>query len=151
MTPLEIALRYIRRSWNPVPIPYRAKGPTVRGWQKRVIDETSAPRYFNGAAQNVGVVLGPTSKGLTDVDLDCAEAIALAPYLLPKTDAVFGRPSKRDSHYLYKTALAESVEKAVVAFDAPGKQRIVELRVGGASKGAQTIFPGSTHETGEAI
>jgi hypothetical protein len=28
---------------------------------------------------------------------------------------------------------------------------MVELRIGGGSKGAQTVFPGSTHEDGEAI
>jgi hypothetical protein len=52
---------------------------------------------------NVGIVLGPSSQGLTDVDLDCVEAIAIAPYILPRTEAIFGRASKRASHWLYYT------------------------------------------------
>jgi hypothetical protein len=118
-----------------------------------VIDAAAAPRYFNGKPQNIGIVLGPTSKGLTDVDLDCAEAVALAPYLLPRTEARFGRRSKPDSHYLYETALAETAGKATLTFKAPKTgEMLVELRVGGpAGNGAQTVFPGSVHESGEPV
>jgi hypothetical protein len=152
---LDLALSYIERGWNPVPIPARQKGPTDTGWQQRHIDAASAPRYFNGE-QNIGIILGPTSRGLTDIDLDCAEAIAIAPYILPRTNAIFGRASKRASHWLYYTDLALTSETAAIKFKNPikdpdGKQRmLVELRIGGNS-GAQTVFPGSTHETGEAI
>jgi hypothetical protein len=31
------------------------------------------------------------------------------------------------------------------------EQMILELRIGGGGKGAQTVFPGSVHETGELI
>jgi AAA domain/Bifunctional DNA primase/polymerase, N-terminal len=150
--PLDIALDYIRRGWNPVPIKYRAKGPTDDGWQRRIIDAGNAAPHFNGAQMNIGVVLGPSSHGLTDVDLDCAEARAIGPYILPRTDAIFGRASSRAAHRLYCTDLAVSSEKAVLTFNDPqSKARLLELRIGG-DKGAQTVFPGSTHkETGEAI
>src|SRR4051794_19354125 len=151
MTPLDTALRYVRRGWNPVPIPPRAKRPTDPGWEKRIINERSAPRHFNGKAQNIGVILGRTSQGLTDVDLDCREAIALAPYLLPRTDAIFGRASKPASHWLYYTALSETGTGAAIQFkEGPSGSMLVELRIGGAS-GAQTIFPGSTHESGGPV
>lgn len=39
----------------------------------------------------------PGYRGATDLDLDMPEAIAAAPYLLPKT-AVFGHASKPASH-----------------------------------------------------
>src|SRR4051794_30100007 len=150
-SPLDLALRYIRRGLNPVPIPFKAKGPTDKGWQERVITAENAPQFFNGQAQNIGVILGPTSGGLTDIDLDCPEAIAVAPYLLPETHAVFGRPSKPRSHYLYYTSLAETAGKATHKFQDPaGNAVLVELRVGGRS-GAQTVFPGSTHPSGEVI
>src|SRR4051794_33921000 len=116
MNAFDTAIRYIRRGWNPVPVPHRAKRPTDDGWQKRIIDEASAPRYFNGKAQNVGVILGPTSQGLTDIDLDCREAIDLAPYFLPRTDAIFGRASKPASHWLYYTALSETGTGAAIQF-----------------------------------
>jgi len=93
MTSLDFARSYIKRSWNPVPIPHGDKQPSDKGWQDRVIDEASAQQYFNGKAQNIGVILGPTSNGLTDVDLDCPEAVAAAPDLLPPTSAIFGRSS----------------------------------------------------------
>jgi len=112
VTSLDIARSYIKRGWNPIPIPHRSKRPADKGWQERIIDEASAPQYFNGRDQNIGIMLGPTSKGLTDVDLDCLEAVLAAPHLLPETNTVFGRPSKRSSHYLYRTDLAKTLGKA---------------------------------------
>ena len=151
MTPLDIAVGYIARGWNPVPIPYRTKGPTGNGWQTRIITAGTAERHFDGNVANVGIILGPTSSGLTDVDLDCPEAIALAPAVLPPTLAKFGRPSKRASHWLYVTDLATTADIAAVQFRHPvSKDMLIELRIGGA-KGAQTVFPGSVHESGEPI
>jgi hypothetical protein len=150
-TALDIALSYIERGWNPVPIPHKAKGPSGVGWQNRHIDAASAPRFFDGTPLNIGIILGPTSNGLTDVDLDCREAIAIAPYTLPKTNAIFGRASKRFSHWLYCTDLAVTTERATIQLKDPRtKAMLLELRIGGES-GAQTVFPGSTHESGELI
>src|SRR6266849_566608 len=154
---LNIALSYIARGWNPVPVKYRTKKPIGAEWQTRIIDAASAPKYFNGGPLNVGVILGPSSQGLTDIDLDCAEAIAIAPYILPPTKALFGRTSKRCSHRLYSTDLAVTIDNAAVPFDDPKakkeqkKARLVELRIGGGDRGAQTVFPGSIHESDEAI
>jgi hypothetical protein len=156
MKPLDIALDYIERGWNPVPVHYRAKHPlTGEGWQHIVIDQASAPDYFNGAPMNIGVQLGTASNGLTDIDLDCTEAIRIAPYVLPATRAIFGRVSKRASHRLYYTDLANRIDNAVLAFNDPNKGvedgRLLELRIGGGGKGAQTVFPGSVHKEGEPI
>jgi hypothetical protein len=131
---------------------YRTKGPTEDGWQLRVIDVGNAAQYFNGEQMNVGVILGPSSHGLTDTDLDCVEARAIGPYILPKTGAVFGRASSRNAHWLYYTDLSVGFGKAAIVFNDPKtKKRLLELRIGGG-KGAQTVFPGSTHkETGESI
>ena len=121
-----------------------------------MIGEPDLPRYFNGKPQNVGVVLGPTSNGLTDIDLDCREAIELAPHVLPKTGAIFGRHSAPASHWLYRTKLASTSEdeKATIQFKDPTRPAdeamLLEVRVGG-DKGAQTVFPGSVHETDEEI
>jgi Protein of unknown function (DUF3987)/Bifunctional DNA primase/polymerase, N-terminal len=154
MTPLEVALSYIARGWNVVPIPFRKKGPLNNEWQKRHIDAEAAPHFFNGAQQNVGVQMGAASGGLTDTDLDCAEARAIAPYFLPKTNAIFGRASSRNSHWEYITDLWTTTDKAVFTFDDPSRKvdaRLLELRVGGGGMGAQTVFPGSVHEKGEPI
>jgi hypothetical protein len=137
-TALDIALGYIDRQWNPVPVRFLTKIPIGDDWQKRKITAESAASYFSASdPQNVGVLLGPTSRGLTDVDLDAVEAASVAPYLLPITKAVFGRASKRASHWLYFTDLAASAATAVINFNDPGGGRLLELRIGG-QKGAQT-------------
>ena len=74
-SPLDFALEYIRRGFSPIPILHKDKSPPKKkGWQKLRINADTAPRFFNGAAQNIGVLMGPASGGLTDVDLDCDEA-----------------------------------------------------------------------------
>jgi hypothetical protein len=151
-TTLDIACDYIARGWNPVPIPHRTKAPRGDGWQHRRITVERAPQWFNGAASNIGVQLGAVSNGLTDIDLDCAETITIAPYILPPTKAIFGRPSKRNSHRLYITTLSGGTDAAAIQLKDPRtKGVLLELRIGGGDKGAQTVFPGSVHPDGEPI
>ena len=153
---LQIALDYIDKGWNPLPIPYKTKAPIGKEWQNLKIDRTNASQYFNGAPQNIGVQLGAKSNNLVDCDLDCSEALQIAPLLMPMTKAVFGRKSNRYSHNLYYSDLADTVDKAAIQFKDPNQQSedkvsLLELRVGGGGKSAQTVFPGSTHPSGEAI
>jgi hypothetical protein len=157
-TPLDLALAYLARGFAVIPVPFRKKKPAIDGWQRLRLTAESAPSYFNGGPQNVGILLGPASRGLTDIDLDCAEAVRLAPDFLPVTEATFGRASKRTSHWEYRTDLADTDKRASIAFREPktlssnGKPNmLLELRIGGGDKGAQTVFPGSTHESGEEI
>src|SRR4051812_49404189 len=151
MSAREIAIEYIRRGWSPVPVPFKQKGPTLPGWQQLRLTEENAAAYFDRSAQNIGVLLGPSSGGLTDVDIDCAEALALADHFLPSTGACFGRHSKPRSHRLYRTKLSETEGKATLTFKDPETgEMLVEVRLGGES-GAQTVFPGSVHPSGETI
>lgn len=143
MSALDLALDYIARGWAPVPIPHRTKRPTLKSWEALRITEADAPRYFNGAAQNVGIILGQPSGDLVDADLDCPEAVWLASSFLPPTEAVFGRDGKPKSHRLYKAALPKRLEFA----DPDDGEMLLELR----TNGGQTVFPGSTHQCGEAI
>jgi hypothetical protein len=142
----DVAVEYIKMGWRPVPIPYREKGPTITGWTELRIVEENAQHYFNGAPQNIGIILGETSKGLVDVDIDCPEALLLAPHLLPATSGRFGRASKRASHWLYFSDVPKHLKFEDPNIDGPGKT-IVELRSGGV----QTVFPGSVHVSGEDI
>jgi hypothetical protein len=157
MTPLDAALSYISRGWNPTPVKHRNKAPIGDEWQARVIDANTAPQFFNNKPMNIGVILGPTSHGLTDVDLDCGEAVAIAPYVLPQTKCLFGRAGKRMSHWLFYTELCASADIAAIAYDDPNKKgkkdgRLVELRIGAEGHGAQTVVPPSIHkDTGEPI
>src|ERR1700730_17275945 len=148
---LDAAISYIRQGFAIVPVPYRQKGPIIEGWQNLRITAEDAPRYFNGGPQNIGVIQGHASGGLTDIDLDCQEAIAAAPYLLPKKTSAFGHASKRASHWIYKTNLAETQDRAAIKFMSAGRSGLLEVRTGGGGFAAQTIFPPSTHISGELI
>jgi hypothetical protein len=154
MTPLEIARNYQKRGWQPLPIAHRSKNPNFPGWQTFETNEADLPKHFNGAAQNIGVSLGRRSNGLTDLDLDSIEAVKTADYFYAATGAEFGRASKPRSHRLYvcdeeiyekfnNPFLLASPDKAIRETAC-----ILELR---GKKGLQTVFPGSTHESGESI
>jgi hypothetical protein len=95
----------------------------------------------------VGVVTGPLHGGPVDVDLDCHEALVVAPGYLPKTNAIFGRKSKPKSHYIFNVLDDECTKK--IYTDPIDNKVILELRGDG---GHQTVFPGSIHEgTGELV
>lgn len=114
-----------------------SKRPAAAGGSWK--DSIDPPESF-ADGDNVGVRLGAPSGGLVDIDLDCPEAVALAPAFLPPT-ATFGRTSKPRSHWLYKV-----VDLSTDKSRKPSRSS-VEFR----STGGQTVFPGSTHETGEPI
>jgi RecA-family ATPase len=148
----DAALDHAKRGWSTVAVAFKGKRPIFDDWHHHCIMQETVPQYFNGAPRNVGVRLGAASGGLTDIDLDCAEAITIAPYVLPKTPAIFGRKSKRNSHLLYITTLSNDCDTAATqARDPRTKGMLLELRIGGGDKSAQTVFPPSTHESGELI
>jgi hypothetical protein len=153
---LAIVCTYIRNGWAPVPIPFRQKGPVIKDWPALRLNEESAPKYFANGPMNIGVILGAASDGLTDIDLDCTEALAVAAAVLPPTKR-FGRRSTRAAHWIYRSSFSAST-KASITFDDPVKlrqdpkgARLLELRTGAGDKAAQTVFPGSVHVSGEPI
>jgi Bifunctional DNA primase/polymerase, N-terminal len=147
MTAAAIARDVLRRGYKPVPVPIGKKSPVLTEWQHLDVTAASVPDYFNGGDKNVGAIMGPRSGGLADADLDCREAVDLAPYFLPQTGSIYGRAGKRRSHYLYRCS--DPPDKAVVKFLDETRAVIVELRLGGGGKGAQSIWPGSLHTSGE--
>jgi putative DNA primase/helicase len=140
---LDHARAYLSRGWRVIPVPFQSKKPTITGWPALRLDEGDLAQLFNGQPSNIGTLLGEPSGGLTDVDLDCPEAVRLAPRFLPMSRSLFGRANKRRSHWLYYAGPVVSTEK----FEDLDGAMLVELR----STGAQTVFPGSVHECGEPI
>jgi hypothetical protein len=151
-TPLDYARDVLRRGWTPLPIPFKSKNPNFKSWQHFKITENDIPAHFNGQPQNIGVLLGEASGGLVDIDLDCAETVMLAETFLPPTGATFGRATKRKSHYLYYSSIpTKKYRDPLLESHSDEAERkkatLVEIR----SNGAQTVFPGSVHPSGEAI
>lgn len=134
-TVIEAARDYLARGWQIVPIPVGRKGPIVQGWQCRQWQ----PEDFEPDS-NIGIILGPRSGDLVDVDHDCSEALMLAPIYLPPTGAIFGRSSKPRSHWLY---VSPSAVKESFA-DLLSGEMLVELRAAGRDGAAhQTLVPPS--------
>jgi Primase C terminal 2 (PriCT-2)/Bifunctional DNA primase/polymerase, N-terminal/Family of unknown function (DUF5906) len=138
---VSIALSYRRKGWRVIPIPRGSKAPKTTRWQFLQVTEAEIPDLFDQFC-NIGVIL---DNGLVDSDLDCFEAIELAPEILPPTPAVFGRNSKPESHWLYRVVGSMPAEKFT---DPLTGEMLVELRSNG---GLQTIFPGSVHPSGELV
>jgi hypothetical protein len=85
LSPVRKAARnYLKKKWSVVPIPYGEKAPSISAWPKLRIQAPELGDHFD-AHSNIGILTGEPSKNLIDVDLDCDEAIRLAPSLLPST------------------------------------------------------------------
>jgi hypothetical protein len=128
---------YLEEGWAVIPIPKGSKAPEIKDWVNRAFSVEDFEEE-----SNVGVRLGEASGHLTDVDLDCPEAVTAAKLLLPATERKHGRPSTGDSHYFYVCLGAKS-EKWT---DLDGKV-LVEIR----STGAQTVIPPSVHPSGDVL
>jgi hypothetical protein len=140
------------RGFYVVPIPYKQKGPIGQGWNNLRLKAEDLPQHFNGDKQNIGALMGEPH-GLGDVDLDCQEALSVWSSYAPPTNLIFGRPSKRKSHYFYRL----DPPLASLEFRDPLKPKdkgmIIELRClkKNGEVGHQTVVPCSVHESGEQI
>jgi P4 family phage/plasmid primase-like protien len=140
--PLEIATKYLAEGLMCVPVPYREKAPVIKKWQNLRLDTTEKLKlHFNGNPGNIGVLLGPPSGNLVDVDLDYPECLHFARIFLPETRR-FGHTSNPLSHWLFKVPDTSTITNFISE-----KHKVLEIRAAG-----QTVFPGSTHkDTGEPI
>lgn len=145
---LEAARDEFRRGRAIIDLPYGSKVPGRSGWQHEHYDEEVLFARLSGEPRNLSILFGEPSGGLADVDLDSAEARALAAELLPETGEVFGREGSPGSHFLYVT---DPVAKYTKFSDpeAPDEDRatLVEIRSGGQ----HTIIPPSKHPSGQIV
>lgn len=145
------------RGYSPIEILPQSKHPNKgEGWNDEAY--TARADYFEQPNSNVGARLG--RGGLRDVDIDCPEAGWYASRLLPQTEAVFGRKTAPDTHYLYDIpgdlAKFEAIDPILRAGNQgldksdPKYQKaaIIDFR----SFGSYTVMPGSVHMgTGEDV
>lgn len=145
--PVLNTLSWVRsQGFKPVPLKPGLKAAATPNYTNPDY-EPPTDDYWRTRDLGIGVLLGPAAHGPVDIDLDCNEAIDLAPLFFPPTHAVFGRPGKPRSHMLYRVQDDEAPKRAYL--DPILKKTILEVRGDG---GHQTVFPGSLHEgTGELI
>lgn len=141
MDVLTAARDYTARGLCCVPIPAGAKGPRLKGWQNLRLNEADLPAAFPGDS-NIGVILGEPSGWLVDVDLDCDEALNLAPDFLPPTPAITGREGRPRSHWWYICEKSKTIQ--LTDPQAEEKAATLELR----STGGQTVVGPSVHPDG---
>jgi hypothetical protein len=147
MTILEGARATLALNLWPVPIKPGTKRPPMREWQKLRLTVDDLQEHFSNG---LGVLRGVPPRPIADVDVDCPEALAVAPLFDgPKTGRISGRASKPRSHYFFELPEEFSSEQ----FNDPlrtgknGKPSIIELR----GRGGQTVVPPTIHESGEQI
>lgn len=155
-SPIEAATDYLARRWHPVPLAPASKKPRGgKGWQSRRYE----PSDFHGD-DNIGVLLGPPSDHLVDIDLDIREARELAAHLLSELPT-FGRAGAPGGHRLVRCVGAPpkiqklaltggaaqfAAERLRLAPESNDKAVVLELRSNG-----QTMFPPSLHPSGERV
>jgi len=134
------AVNYIARGYAIVSLPFASKKPDTKNWgtANRVTSE-NVEVVFNGTRRNVGMLLGR----LTDVDLDCPEAIRAASEVLPPTGLRHGRPTNPNSHYWYD-CLGAPYQKFS---DPTDGKTLLELRGADDGQQRQTVLPPSRHPT----
>jgi hypothetical protein len=136
---VNFARDYKQRGWTLTLVPAASKRPRGQGWDKHDPSLAEVEHHLS-CGGNLGLILGSRSGEVVDIDLDCAEALALAPLYLPATSAIFGRASKPQSHWLY-VALGAVYEPFA---DPRTGQMLIEIRAQGRSGGAhQTLLPPS--------
>ncbi len=143
---LDAALREIARGHQPVSIPLGSKGPKTPEWHRIRYSSATAPTAF-GPGKNIGLLVGAPSNGLVDVDLDCAEAAAVAALTLPPTGMTHGRPAAPMTHRWYR--VTTPWPSAQQFRDPVDDKMLVELRSSDGTKGVQTVIPPSVHPDGE--
>lgn len=122
------------------------KAAVSQGYEKEGY-ETPPTSLWIKNRYDVGARTGTASNGLSDADLDCAEAVFFGPHFLPPTDARFGHAAKPVSHFFHLIEGAPPYS-GLKLLDPIEKSMIIELRYDG---GNQTVCPGSVHETSRSV
>lgn len=141
------------RGWRVVRIEPGGKKPLVKEWQRKKV----FPGEFR-SDENLGVLLGKPSGGLVDLDLDMQEARDLADAVFGPLPA-FGRPSVGYGHRLFTCPNHPGCILQFRITNAEAAGRLLGLEPGTDNKTVlvelrakeQTVFPPSTHASGEQL
>ena len=142
-----LCARYFQRRCQPLPVSPRNKRPLKPDWQHQHLTYEQIAAIIDAHPDiNLGVLLGSVSEQLVDIDIDEPKAIGIFHRLMSPTASMFGRRSKPGSHRIYRVRLEDLCVGVKFPHPVTGRM-IAELR----ANGEMTVFPGSTHESGEEI
>ena len=117
------------------------KHPVVSGWQRAATtDEDKLAEWFDGTEHNVGVALGEAS-GIIDIEWDDESGKATAERYGLTSIETPTYTSHRSEHRIFKF---DSRLPAQAVIKVGG----LEIRIGGGSRGSQSVFPPSVHASG---
>jgi replicative DNA helicase len=139
---LEAARDLLRRGFAPIPVPRGQKRPVIEGWPSLRLQEADLAKHFKDSS-NIGALTGEPSGGLTDIDLDCDEAVRLADAFLPQTPMWSGRAARPRSHVWFR--ITDGLPNSATFKDIDNETVLVELR----ANGRQTLVPPSLHPDGD--
>ena len=141
----QAAKEYASLGWLVVPLEERGKRPKIAAWQREASSDLDqiADWWDQWPEANVGVRLGRGS-GIVDFECDSPEAERQMAELFggefPTTPTY---RSSRGKHRIFAwTDELPHGGRAVIKYGA------VEIRCGAGDKGAQSVFPPSTHPSG---
>ena len=80
----------------------KSKEPVGSAWQNNPKSAELVLHEHRQFGNNIGLING-TLSGIVDVDLDCGEAVALAPVFLPDALAEFQHDGNARGHMLFRT------------------------------------------------
>tara|TARA_R110002110_G_scaffold159614_1_gene357517 strand:+ start:371 stop:2320 length:1950 start_codon:yes stop_codon:yes gene_type:complete len=128
------ATDYLARGWAVVPLTPGSKVCKTPGWTNLIFQ----PSDFR-PKDNIGI---RSVQGIVILDIDCAEAVAVADAFLPPTEAVYGRASKPRSKRVYTSKFT----KTVAYKDLDAGTTLLEIRAE-----HQDMAPPSRHPDGEVL
>lgn len=132
------AVAAYRRGWTPITIKANGRAPADSRWQKMSYPNEDAVRRQFAAAHGMGLVLGPASGGLVDIDIDdpTTRTVANLLQVLPRTPVESGHRMAPRSHRWYTVTGGMPTVTKLKGHEGPGDV-LVEIR----GHGGQTVIP----------
>ena len=138
MSPLDLALSYIARGWNPVPVSRKTKKPIGKEWQNRVLTAKTAARHFNGSAINVGELSSLTTSCARPTS-GCPDTKNIAPAHSPSTRKIGIPAPSRPANSATKPATLAAQPVAGSSLS-PGRRASIVFQAGEISSVANLMM-----------
>lgn len=138
---INAAKTLISQGYAVTPVISKTKKGKLKDWPNKIIHDSEIEQFIS-PDDNLAIILGAKSGGLTDVDFDHPLVKCFSEFL-PETGMIHGRPGNQKSHYWYRTTSPVKYKK-FVGLDG---EVLVELR----SDGHMTMVPPSIHPDGDQL